>query len=103
MYKLSNHFFEYLELIWPRLDTPGVLAAVRELFSGNEELIEGFNVFLPPGYHIPLTADTPSNSAPERTPPPPQPAATTTPIHQARNFVIQVKARTTPGHTSTEW
>ncbi|ELR11207.1 uncharacterized protein ACA1_389180 [Acanthamoeba castellanii str. Neff] len=26
-----------------RLDTPGVLAAVRELFSGNEELIEGFN------------------------------------------------------------
>jgi histone deacetylase complex regulatory component SIN3 len=92
-----------LELIWPRLDTPGVLAAVRELFSGNEELTEGFNVFLPPGYHIPLTADTPSNSAPERTPPPPPPAATTTPIHQARNFVIQVKARTTPGHTSTEW
>ncbi len=86
-----------------RLDTPGVIAAVRELFGGNEELIEGFNVFLPPGYHVPLAANTPSNSVPEPTPPLPQPAAMTAavpPLHQARNFVTQVKARTTPGqHT----
>jgi histone deacetylase complex regulatory component SIN3 len=34
------------------IDTPGVIAKVKQLFSGHKELILGFNTFLPPGYRI---------------------------------------------------
>ena len=34
------------------IDTPGVIARVKQLFAGHPELIVGFNVFLPPGYKI---------------------------------------------------
>ena len=35
-----------------RIDTPGVIDRVSELFAGHPELIQGFNTFLPPGYRI---------------------------------------------------
>jgi len=35
-----------------RIDTPGVINKVIELFHGNAGLIEGFNTFLPAGYRI---------------------------------------------------
>lgn len=34
------------------LDTPGVIRKVASLFRGHNELIKGFNTFLPPGYRI---------------------------------------------------
>jgi paired amphipathic helix protein Sin3a len=34
------------------IDTPGVIGRVSQLFTGNPELIQGFNTFLPPGYRI---------------------------------------------------
>jgi paired amphipathic helix protein Sin3a len=39
------------------IDTPGVIARVRELFRGYPHLILGFNTFLPPGYKIELEED----------------------------------------------
>ncbi|XP_061381301.1 paired amphipathic helix protein Sin3b isoform X2 [Danaus plexippus] len=35
-----------------RIDTPGVITRVSNLFKGHPELIVGFNTFLPPGYKI---------------------------------------------------
>ncbi|KAF8390325.1 hypothetical protein HHK36_024850 [Tetracentron sinense] len=37
-----------------RIDTTGVIARVKELFKGHNELILGFNTFLPKGYEITL-------------------------------------------------
>jgi len=34
------------------IDTPGVIERVSTLFKGHPTLIQGFNTFLPPGYHI---------------------------------------------------
>ena len=34
------------------IDTPGVIERVSSLFKGHPTLIQGFNTFLPPGYHI---------------------------------------------------
>merc|ERR1712176_172072 len=34
------------------IDTPGVIRRVSQLFNGENELIEDFNSFLPPGYVI---------------------------------------------------
>ncbi|CAG8506520.1 17062_t:CDS:10 [Cetraspora pellucida] len=34
------------------IDTPGVIERVSSLFKGHPALIQGFNTFLPPGYHI---------------------------------------------------
>jgi paired amphipathic helix protein Sin3a len=34
------------------IDTPGVITSVSTLFEGYPDLIEGFNTFLPPGYHL---------------------------------------------------
>jgi paired amphipathic helix protein Sin3a len=36
----------------PRIDTPGVIDRVSNLFKGHPALIQGFNTFLPPGYRI---------------------------------------------------
>ena len=38
-----------------RIDTPGVIQRVSELFHGHEHLILGFNRFLPDGYKITLS------------------------------------------------
>ena len=35
-----------------RINTPGVIKRVSELFRGHNDLILGFNTFLPPGYKI---------------------------------------------------
>ena len=35
-----------------RIDTPGVIDRVSNLFKGHPALIQGFNTFLPPGYRI---------------------------------------------------
>ena len=35
-----------------RIDTPGVINSVSNLFKGHNDLIVGFNTFLPPGYKI---------------------------------------------------
>ena len=39
-------------LIEIRIDTPGVIERVSNLFNGHPTLIQGFNTFLPPGYRI---------------------------------------------------
>lgn len=40
-----------------RTDTTGVIARVKELFKGHNNLIFGFNTFLPKGYEITLDED----------------------------------------------
>jgi paired amphipathic helix protein Sin3a len=39
------------------IDTPGVISRVSNLFRGHNDLIEGFNTFLPPGYKIEVQAN----------------------------------------------
>ena len=36
-----------------RINTPGVIERVSDLFKGDRHLILGFNTFLPEGYKIP--------------------------------------------------
>jgi len=40
-----------------RIDTPGVITRVSNLFRGHPDLIVGFNTFLPPGYKIEVQAN----------------------------------------------
>jgi hypothetical protein len=40
-----------------RIDTPGVINRVSNLFKGHPDLIVGFNTFLPPGYKIEVQAN----------------------------------------------
>ncbi|KAK9064528.1 hypothetical protein SSX86_015910 [Deinandra increscens subsp. villosa] len=40
-----------------RYDTTGVIARLKELFDGHQELLLGFNLFLPNGYKIALPRD----------------------------------------------
>ncbi|KAI0315665.1 hypothetical protein OF83DRAFT_1061699 [Amylostereum chailletii] len=48
-----NHFLDIMkDFKGQHIDTPGVINRVSMLFHGNPYLIEGFNTFLPPGYHI---------------------------------------------------
>ena len=48
------------------IDTPAVIGRIVHLFSGNPDLVQGFNTFLPPGYRIesgaPLRVTTPMGS-----------------------------------------
>lgn len=48
------------------IDTPGVIQKVSELFKGHNNLILGFNTFLPPGFRID-SADLPDDSRPPTT------------------------------------
>ena len=46
------------------IDTPGVIKRVSELFKGHDNLILGFNTFLPPGFKIEIprhASDEPGN------------------------------------------
>ncbi|KAI0066497.1 hypothetical protein BV25DRAFT_1868189 [Artomyces pyxidatus] len=53
-----NHFLDIMKDFKSQLiDTPGVIERVSMLFHGNPYLIEGFNTFLPPGYHINASTD----------------------------------------------
>jgi hypothetical protein len=40
-----------------RIDTPGVIKRVSQLFHGHPVLIQGFNTFLPVGYRIECSSD----------------------------------------------
>lgn len=51
-----------------RIDTPGVINRVSELFAGHPNLIQGFNTFLPPGYRIECGAGNDPNSIRVTTP-----------------------------------
>ena len=52
----------------PRIDTPGVISRVSELFAGHPNLIQGFNTFLPPGYRIECGLENNPNSIRVTTP-----------------------------------
>jgi paired amphipathic helix protein Sin3a len=51
-----------------RIDTPGVINRVSELFAGHPNLIQGFNTFLPPGYRIECGAGNDPNTIRVTTP-----------------------------------
>ena len=44
-----------------RIDTPGVIKRVSQLFHGHPSLIQGFNTFLPAGYRIECSVDSYDN------------------------------------------
>ena len=44
------------------IDTPGLINYVSELFAGHPNLIQNFNTFLPPGYHIEYGAGNDPNT-----------------------------------------
>jgi hypothetical protein len=46
------------------IDTPGVIGKVRELFKGHDNLILGFNTFLPAGYKITIERGVVSTTGP---------------------------------------
>lgn len=51
-----------------RIDTPGVIERVSNLFAGHPNLIQGFNTFLPPGYRIECGAGDDPNAIRVTTP-----------------------------------
>ncbi|GKV22786.1 hypothetical protein SLEP1_g32612 [Rubroshorea leprosula] len=65
-----------------RVDTAGVIARVKELFKGNQDLILGFNTFLPKGYEITLPFE-------DEQPPQKKPVE----FEEAINFVNKIKTR----------
>ncbi|PWA44006.1 SIN3-like 2 [Artemisia annua] len=64
-----------------RIDTTGVIARVKELFKGHNNLIFGFNTFLPKGYEITVI---------EEDEPPPK---KTVEFEEAISFVNKIKKR----------
>ncbi|XP_071706353.1 paired amphipathic helix protein Sin3-like 2 isoform X2 [Rutidosis leptorrhynchoides] len=64
-----------------RIDTTGVIARVKELFKGHNNLIFGFNTFLPKGYEITVIEE--DEAPPKRT----------VEFEEAINFVNKIKTR----------
>ncbi|KAK1410142.1 hypothetical protein QVD17_36676 [Tagetes erecta] len=64
-----------------RIDTTGVIARVKELFKGHNNLIFGFNTFLPKGYEITVIED--DEAPPKRT----------VEFEEAISFVNKIKKR----------
>ncbi|XP_076908642.1 paired amphipathic helix protein Sin3-like 2 [Bidens hawaiensis] len=64
-----------------RIDTAGVIARVKELFKGHNNLIFGFNTFLPKGYEITVIED--DEAPPKRT----------VEFDEAISFVNKIKKR----------
>ncbi|XP_071735041.1 paired amphipathic helix protein Sin3-like 2 isoform X1 [Rutidosis leptorrhynchoides] len=64
-----------------RIDTTGVIARVKELFKGHNNLIFGFNTFLPKGYEITVIEE--DEVAPKKT----------VEFEEAINFVNKIKQR----------
>lgn len=62
-----------------RTDTSGVIARVKELFKGHNNLIYGFNTFLPKGYEITFIEE--DESLPNKT----------VEFEEAINFVNKIK------------
>lgn len=54
---LWEHEVSQLVVVVYRIDTPGVINRVSNLFKGHPDLIVGFNTFLPPGYKIEVQAN----------------------------------------------
>ncbi|KAG5641578.1 hypothetical protein DXG03_004691 [Asterophora parasitica] len=53
-----NNFLDIMkEFKNEKIDTPGVIKRVSDLFNGHGELIQGFNTFLPVGYRIECSVD----------------------------------------------
>ena len=48
-------------MLFDRIDTPGVIQRVANLFHGHPFLIQGFNTFLPVGYRIEVGSDAQSS------------------------------------------
>lgn len=56
--EVYNQFLDIMkEFKSQTIDTPGVISRVSTLFKGHNDLIEGFNTFLPPGYKIEVQAN----------------------------------------------
>eukprot|EP01111_Echinosteliopsis_oligospora_P013713 TRINITY_DN4992_c2_g1_i1.p1 TRINITY_DN4992_c2_g1~~TRINITY_DN4992_c2_g1_i1.p1 ORF type:complete len:494 (-),score=115.30 TRINITY_DN4992_c2_g1_i1:8-1489(-) len=93
--RVYNEFLDIMKSFKSReMDTEEVIAKVKELFKGHDNLILGFSLFLPPGYQIDVD-DKP-------TPPPQNIASDTKPtslnrklpeFDSAREYVKKVKAR----------
>lgn len=68
-----------------RINTDGVIAKVKELFKGHNNLILGFNTFLPKGYEITIANE-------DETPP-----RKTVEFDEAINFVNKIKVELLSG------
>ncbi|KZW00593.1 hypothetical protein EXIGLDRAFT_639357 [Exidia glandulosa HHB12029] len=67
--EVYNMFLDIMkEFKTEQLDTPGVIHRVSTLFRGHPMLIEGFNTFLPAGYHIQCSTDLQTNTITVTTP-----------------------------------
>ncbi|MCO5610178.1 hypothetical protein L7F22_064414 [Adiantum nelumboides] len=81
----KGKYDEFLEVMKDfkaqRINTPGVIARVKELFKGHRDLILGFNTFLPKGYEIRLP---PEDEGPKRQP---------VEFDQAISYVNKIKTR----------
>ncbi|KAF8893642.1 hypothetical protein CPB85DRAFT_1230305 [Mucidula mucida] len=89
-----NQFLEIMkEFKSQRIDTPGVIERVSHLFYGHQQLISGFNTFLPAGYSIQyrspdtITFTSPAGMTtihPQRLVPPPPPPPVPPPRARSR-------------------
>ncbi|KAH9619280.1 hypothetical protein KSS87_011947 [Heliosperma pusillum] len=76
-----EHFLEVMkDFKAQRIDTEGVIAQVKELFKGHNNLIYGFNTFLPKGFEITLDEEDP-------------PPKKVVQFEEAINFVNKIKNR----------
>ncbi|KAG1843781.1 paired amphipathic helix, partial [Suillus subalutaceus] len=58
-----NHFLDIMKNFKSGLiNTPGIVKLVSHLFNGHPFLIQGFNTFLPVGYHIECSSDPQQSS-----------------------------------------
>lgn len=73
--------YSYIDLLFYRIDTAGVIARVKELFKGHNNLIFGFNTFLPKGYEITVIEE--EDAPPKRS----------IEFEEAISFVNKIKAR----------
>nr|GMD16980.1 paired amphipathic helix protein Sin3-like 3 isoform X1 [Ipomoea batatas] len=83
-----DKYDEFLEVMKDfkaqRVDTSGVIARVKDLFKGHQNLILGFNTFLPKGYEITLQSDDESQPPPIKKP---------VEFEEAISFVNKIKTR----------
>ena len=83
-----------------RIDTEGVIGRVTDLFRGHDDLILGFNQFLPPGYRIELPGSHVSpNAGGDNTAVPPasqQPLTTSAAPAQSSSAVGGMNTTTMP-------
>lgn len=76
-----NQFLEVMkDFKAQRIDTEGVIGRVKELFKGHNNLIYGFNMFLPKGFEITIDDDGP-------------PQKKVVEFDEAINFVNKIKKR----------